>query len=86
MASRHLLVGAIKLKNLVVKVNAVKFTRENLSKLNVKFHFAGCKKVNDPALNALANFCPKIEILNLHSCDVNFNILLHHFYLHTELN
>lgn len=31
----------------------------------------GCKKVNDAALNALANFCPGIEVLNLHSCDVS---------------
>lgn len=38
---------------------------------NFLFPLIGCKKVNDAALNALAKFCPKIEILNLHSCDVS---------------
>lgn len=46
------------------------------------FVFIGCKKVNDAALNALANFCPRIEILNLHSCEVNIIIILSYFNVH----
>lgn len=32
---------------------------------------AGCKQVNDRAVIALALYCPGIEVLNLHSCDVS---------------
>lgn len=42
--------------------------------MTIKFFNLGCKKVNDAALNALANFCPEIEVLNLHSCDVSWRI------------
>lgn len=33
----------------------------------------GCKQVNDRAVIALALYCPGIEVLNLHSCDVSYS-------------
>lgn len=36
-----------------------------------KFSSKGCKQVNDRAVICLATYCPNIEVLNLHSCDVS---------------
>lgn len=33
-----------------------------------RFSSKGCKQINDKAVIFLANFCPGIEVLNLHSC------------------
>lgn len=40
---------------------------------NNYFVKAGCKQVNDRAVIALALFCPNIEVLNLHSCEVRIS-------------
>lgn len=68
-ALKRWLVDAIKSKNSAVKVCDRAGNRTTTT--NLLFFYKGCKRVNDTALNALAKFCPGIEVLNLHSCDVS---------------
>lgn len=53
-----------------VTENGIEVLARGCPKLK-KVSAKGCRKINDRAIIFLALYCPNIEYLNLHSCDVS---------------